>query len=208
MPSLLSSISSLQRTPVAREIRQKMLVFSSFQYRKSQDLFNELCFCLLTANFNAKKSLEIQGKAGTLFLTGTEKQISKFLKAMGHRFPNTRAHFIYLAQVHKDTLRDELFSINGKLEKREWLVKNIKGLGFKESSHFLRNIGFFDYAIIDFHIIDILVGNKIIKRPKTLNKKNYLAIEKKLQVLGNKSKLTLGELDLYLWYLETGTIYK
>ena len=104
--------------------------------------------------------------------------------------------------------QEKIFSIKDRYEKREWLVKNIKGLGFKESSHFLRNIGFFDYAIIDFHIVDILVDNKIIQKPKNLNKENYLTIEKKLEKLANKTNLSLGELDLYLWYMETGTVYK
>ena len=69
-------------------------------------------------------------------------------------------------------------------------------------------MGFDDYAIIDFHIIDILVDNKIIKKPKTLTKKRYLEIEDKLRGLADKTALTLAELDLYLWYLETGKILK
>ena len=93
-------------------------------------------------------------------------------------------------------------------ELREWLITNIKGLGWKESSHFLRNIGYKDSAIIDFHILDILEKNKIIKKPKTLNKTNYLNIENKLRKLSKKLNLNLAQLDFYLWYLETGKILK
>ncbi len=208
MNQLISKINSLKKSALGKTIERKKQSFSSFQKKNNQEIFKELCFCLMTANFNAMRAVEIQKSGGNLFLSGTESQLSKLLKANGHRFPNTRAHFISLAQAHKDDIRDKIFSIKDNLERREWLVKNIKGLGFKESSHFLRNIGFFDYAIIDFHIVNILVDNKIIKKPKNLNKENYLAIEKKLLVLSKESKLTLGELDLYLWYLETGTIYK
>ena len=91
---------------------------------------------------------------------------------------------------------------------REWIVKHIKGLGYKEASHFLRNIGFDDYAIIDFHIVDILEKHKLIRKPKTMTKKRYLEIEKVLQEIGSKSKMTMAELDLYLWYLETGKVLK
>ena len=91
---------------------------------------------------------------------------------------------------------------------REWIVKNVRGLGYKEASHFLRNIGFDDYAIIDFHIVDILTDHKIIKKPKTLTKGKYLEIEDLLRNLANKTGLTLAELDLYLWYMETGKILK
>ena len=91
---------------------------------------------------------------------------------------------------------------------RKWFVKNIKGYSYKEASHFLRNIGYEDYAIIDFHIVDLLIKENIIKKPKTLTPKIYLQIEKKLYKLGKKLNLSLGELDLYLWYLETGKILK
>ena len=93
-------------------------------------------------------------------------------------------------------------------ELREWLVKNVKGIGYKETSHFLRNIGFDDFAIIDFHIIDILAKYDLIEKPKALTRKKYLEIEKILKKIAEKSGLNLAELDLYLWYMETGKILK
>ena len=71
------------------------------------------------------------------------------------------------------------------------MIKNIKGLGYKESSHFLRNIGFDDYAIIDFHIVDILVKHNLIERPKSLTKRKYLEIEDTLRDLARETNLTL-----------------
>ncbi|MDD3245216.1 MAG: N-glycosylase, partial [Candidatus ainarchaeum sp.] len=135
-------------------------------------------------------------------------QLSNKLKEYGHRFPNTRANFICLSRIYKDNLKEELFKNKTEENKREWLVKNIKGLGYKEASHFLRNIGYKDLAIIDFHIIDILVDNKKIEKPKTITKAKYLEIENILRKLGKKVNLSLAELDLYLWFLETGKIYK
>ena len=88
------------------------------------------------------------------------------------------------------------------------MVNNVKGLGYKESSHFLRNIGFDDYAIIDFHIVDVLVNYNLINKPKTITKKKYLEIENVLKRLAKETNLTLAELDLYLWYMETGKILK
>lgn len=78
----------------------------------------------------------------------------------------------------------------------------------KESSHFLRNIGYFDVAIIDKHIINLLVSEELIEKPKTISVKKYLDIEKLLRELAYKTELTLGELDLYLWSEETGKILK
>ena len=73
---------------------------------------------------------------------------------------------------------------------------------------FLRNIGYTDYAIIDFHIIDLLVSYNLILKPKTLTRNKYLEIEKILKNIGKELNLNLAELDLYLWYLETGKILK
>jgi len=166
-----------------------------------------MCFCLLTANFNAEKSIKIQDKVGGCFHNKSKKEITKKLKEYGHRFPNKRAEYIYESKKCKNKLKN-VIDFHDKEAIREWFVKNIKGLGYKEVSHFLRNIGFDDYAIIDFHIIDILVRHDIIKKPKTLTKKKYLEIENKLRKIAEKTNLTLAELDLYLWYLETGKILK
>ncbi len=87
-------------------------------------------------------------------------------------------------------------------------MANVKDLGYKESSHFLRNIGFKGSAIIDFHIIDILADNRLIERPKALTKSDYLRIEGVLGNIAKKADLNLSELDLYLWYLETGKVLK
>lgn len=80
----------------------------------------------------------------------------------------------------------------------------------KEASHFLRNIGFKNYAVIDFHIVDVLVKNDLIEKPKSksLTSKKYLEIEEVLRKLAKETKTNLGELDLYLWYHETGKILK
>ena len=73
----------------------------------------------------------------------------------------------------------------------------------------MRNIGYKNLAIIDFHILDLLVKNNLLKeKPKTLTKGKYLEIENILRKLAQKLCITLAELDLYLWYLETGKIVK
>lgn len=198
MDKLLKSIDSLKGTSVKSVVKSRL---GEFKAKRSKDeLFIELCFCLLTANFNAERSIRIQNDIGKGFLTLPEGALAAKLKQLGHRFPNARAKYIVAARKHKDSL----------VLDREWLVKNILGLGYKEASHFLRNVGFHDYAIVDFHIVDLLVKNNIIKPVKTrsLTKARYLAIEDKLRVIGNESGTNLAELDLYLWFMETGKVLK
>ena len=166
-----------------------------------------MCFCLLTANYNAERSIMIQNEIGECFINDSKEALSEKLKKYGHRFPNARAEYISESKKCKEKLK-EIIKFHDKNALREWIVKNVKGLGYKECSHFLRNIGFDDYAIIDFHIIDILVNHKIIKKPKTLTKNKYIEIENVLRKLAAKTNLTLAELDLYLWYMETGKILK
>ena len=136
-----------------------------------------------------------------------KKLLSKKLRQHGYRFPNTRAAYITESVKFKDLLPSIIQKL-GWHERRAWLVDNIKGLGYKEASHFLRNIGFDDYAIIDFHILDLLERYHLIEKPKTLTVKKYREIEKILQTIATRTNLTLAELDLYLWFLETGKILK
>ncbi len=206
MEKLLESIETLKGS-VGTLVNTRIKEFKGIDRESSDDLFNELCFCVLTANFNAEKCIKIQREIGEEFLTLSEEELAKKLAELGHRYPNTRAKYISESAKYKDSLKNIIQSSDGK-ELREWLVKNIKGFGYKEASHFLRNIGFDDYAIIDFHIIDILVRYNLIKRPKSLSKKRYLEIENTLNDIARKLDFSLAELDLYLWYIETGKILK
>jgi N-glycosylase/DNA lyase len=153
----------------------------------------------LTANSTAERCIDVQKKVNNGFLNLSETELQKKLKKYGCRFHTKRAGYISEARKFKDKL----------ILEREWLVENIKGLGMKEASHFLRNIGYGDYAIIDFHIVDLLLKNNLIKKKfKTLTKKTYLELEGILKKIADKTKLNLAELDLYLWYMETGKVLK
>ena len=140
---------------------------------------------------------------GNLSNTVEDPDIQKKLKEI-YRFHTIRAGYLYEARnsFKKVNIHDK--------DIRNHLVKKIKGLGMKESSHFLRNIGFKNVAIIDFHIMDLLARNGLIEKPKnkSLTPKKYLEIENVLKKIAKETGLNLGELDLYLWYEETGKILK
>lgn len=176
--------------------------------KQSREIFKELCFCILTANFNAEKSIKIQKEMGEGFLTLSESRLAKKLKELGHRHPNKRAGYIALARKYRDSLKGIIKRFDDESESREWLVKNIKGIGYKEASHFLRNMGYENLGVIDFHIADLLARHKLIEKPRALTKRKYLEIEELLRKIGGKLNLNLAELDLYLWYMETGKVLK
>ena len=78
----------------------------------------------------------------------------------------------------------------------------------KEASHFLRNMIYCDIAIIDFHILNILRKYGLISDREKITNKRYIEIERLLDNISKKLKITLSKLDLYLWYLETGKVLK
>ncbi len=204
MDALVDAIED-KRSQVGCLVDSRMKEFKCTRTR--DELFSELCFCILTANFNAERAIKIQEEIGDGFITLPEKKLAIQLKKLGHRYPNARAKYIVEARKYRDKLPEILDSLQGN-ELREWFVENIKGLGYKEASHFLRNIGFDDYAIIDRHIINIMVEYGLIERPKNISGKKYLEMEEILRKLGSKLGLTLAELDLILWCKKTGKVLK
>ena len=86
----------------------------------------------------------------------------------------------------------------------------MKGLGWKESSHFLRNVGYFDVAILDRHIVSNMREHRLTQEDdkKGLTKRRYLEYERLLEYVAERVDMTLGEMDLYLWYRKTGKVLK
>jgi N-glycosylase/DNA lyase len=189
---------------VDRRINQ----FKQLNNGLSSVIFKELCFCILTANYDAEKAIRIHKSIDDGFLELTELELAEKLKILGYRFPNKRARYIVEARKHQHKIKSIVGSSINDNEFREWLVSNILGIGYKEASHFLRNIGFKDVAIVDFHIMDLLDRCKLIDKPRTLSKGKYLKIESILKEISERAGVSLAELDLYLWYLETGKILK
>lgn len=208
MKKLIVLVNDLQNSAIKEIIDKRMLEFEEFGRQTSQEIFKELCFCFLTANFSAEEGIRIQNEINNGFLHLSEGQLAKLLKELGHRFPNARAKFIYNSRIHKDNLKNILESLGNEIAIREWIVNHIKGIGMKEASHFLRNIGYKNIAIIDFHILDLLERQGLIEKPKSMTPNKYIEIENILKKLADKTGISLGELDLYLWYHETGKVLK
>ncbi|MGI9533773.1 MAG: N-glycosylase/DNA lyase, partial [Thermodesulfobacteriota bacterium] len=133
-----------------------------------------------------------------------------------YRFYNIRSDYIfhtreYLKNSYGFKIRELLDSFNCDTDRRDFfaLNKNIKGIGFKEASHFLRNIGYKGYAILDKHILNSLVELNVIDENKLpSNRKRYLEIEKKYKIYAEYNDFDVDELDLLLWSEKTGKILK
>lgn len=200
---LVSEVRQLRKSPISRTVKKRLSEFKALG--RSNDWFSELCFCILTANSKARTALSIQEKLGSKgFCSLPEKELAATIRGHKHRFHNTKAGYICEARKYRGIKK----ILEKEKDPREWLVKNVKGLGWKEASHFLRNVGFTDYAILDRHILDLMQRDGIARKPKTLGRKSYLAIEQKLRKVADKVGMSLAELDLYMWYLKTGEVLK
>lgn len=208
---LLTKVNQLKKQEIAKTVNARIKEFEEVG-KEDKAIFSELCFCILTANSTAERCIKVQQEAGEQFHSLEENKLAEKLRKAGCRFHTKRAGYISEARQHKKELLNLVKKTQNKEISqetlRDWIAETIKGLGMKESSHFLRNIGFKNIAIIDFHIIDLLEKEKIIKKPKKLDKKTYLEIENTLKEITKKANLNLAELDLYLWYIETGRVLK
>lgn len=174
-----------------------------------EKVFSELCFCILTANFSAGGGLRVQEEIGEGFLKLSRSVLSRRLKSLGYRYPNTRAKYIVEARKRCEEVLKIINEDDDPARVRRWLADNLLGIGFKEASHFLRNIGFKNLAIIDKHVLRVLYKYGYIESiPKTVSRARYLEIEKILSKIAGELNMTLAELDLYLWYMATGRILK
>jgi len=208
LDKLAEAVKKLKNSKVRNLIDARVKEFMENRNKPIDEIFKELCFCLLTANFSAERSLRIQEEIEGGFLTLSENELVEKLRELGHRYPKSRAKYIVKARKMIFQLEDVLHSSLSERALRDWLVKNVVGLGYKEASHFLRNIGFMNLAIIDIHVIDILSRYGVIRKPRTLTKRKYMKIEEVLNKIAEKIGLSLGVLDLYLWYMETGKVLK
>ncbi|KYK26778.1 N-glycosylase [Euryarchaeota archaeon SM23-78] len=216
MRKLTESVKKLKKSKVKILIDKKLKEFEAFKNKNNKDWFCELCFCILTANSKAKTAINIQKEVrANGFCTWCLNDIKGAIKKYKHRFHNNKAKFIVEARKHLN-IKDKIKKVvkqkgqqDGQSGAREWLVKNIKGLGYKEASHFLRNVGYFDVAILDRHVLNLMYEDGVIKEiPKTLSKKKYLEIENKFLQLASKLGMSPAELDLYLWSMKTGVVLK
>lgn len=171
----------------------------------------ELLFCILTPQSKAKICWDSVCKISKSDIFNLKKEeIKECLN--GVRFPNNKTKYIIEAinflKMNPGFIKN-LENMDEK-ERREYIVKRFKGIGFKEASHFLRNIGLGEnLAILDRHILkNLLKLNVIDEIPKTLTRKKYLEIEEKMEEFSKYSGIPMEELDLLLWFKETGEVFK
>lgn len=209
---MTEEVLRLSEDPELRSmVENRIAEFLEIKEMGTEKWFEELAYCLLTAYSSARLGqLCVDALCDrNALLQGDLDQVVHILRTLGHRFAEKRAEYIFNARELAPTLKGTIQGFQDIKAAREWLAKNVKGIGFKESSHFLRNVGYLDVAIIDRHIISNMVDHGILKeRPKSITKRRYLEYELILAEVARRVGMTLGEMDLYLWYRKTGKVLK
>jgi len=200
---------------------------SNWKSKKEEKLWSELCFCILSANVNyelAKSTLKHLSSMGFLnpvwlskkhALNKLEKELEKPMylpkKRDGglrqYRYPKKRSEQLvkaskFLYKKHKG-IKSILMNFSNAIDARQFLASNISGIGIKEASHYLRNIGYCDsLAIIDIHILNFLKNlfSININKKSGISNKMYLFLEKILANFAKFHNLTLSILDMAIWH--------
>ena len=200
----------------AREIRKRLAEFRAVWKAGSDErLWEELVYCIFTAGASARMGLRSVEAVRHLLLTGDQSALTQALQGV-HRYPVARPGYIVVTRtfLHEDCgmrLRERLEGFDDALARRDWLARErrIKGLGYKEASHFLRNVGFKGYAILDKHILRSLAELGVIKSPEPpTTRSRYLETEERLRQFAHDVAIDFDELDLVLWSMKTGEILK
>lgn len=175
------------------------------------EYFYELVYCLLTPQssaVNAGKAVRLL-REHDLLHRDVDPEPLLHQKDFYIRFHKTKAKHLLGIKCQLETIVLHLANGSSDCELREWLIGNVRGLGWKEASHFLRNVGHRDLAILDRHILKNLVRFGVIRRlPKTLTPKRYRSIEKRFLAFAREVGISMDELDLLFWSMETGEILK
>lgn len=204
------------------EIEERLKEFDEVGELSDYRLFIELVFVILTSQTEAEKAWDAAEELDdrNLLLEGNKQQIARVIERNEVQYEQNKASYIVdnrelLCQPTLQNPTNEL-KLKEKLDfsdldkTREWLVDNIKGLGWKGASHFLRNIGHGDgIAIISSHIINQMNELEVVDSADApSSKEDYLEMEERLKQFSQEIGIDIKALDLVLWSMKTGEVFK
>lgn len=190
-------------------IQARLLDFSRIA---PADYFYELAYCLMTPQSSAIHADAVVSILRSRQFLEIGFDPESILREKQHyiRFHRNKARYLLEIRQTLEAILNALSNGHTSEGMREWLVENVKGFGYKEASHFLRNIGRNSgLAILDRHILRNLRRYGAIRRiPASLSKKQYFSIEKRFREFSSLVGIPMDELDLLFWSTETGEIRK
>lgn len=207
---------------VKKDVKARIRSFRDLRDAGEERVFQELVFVILTSQTEAEKawSAAERLRKENLLIDGSEPEIKTVLESEDIQYPENKARYIKenRRELNQPTLSDpekglklkEKISDRDPEKAREWLVDNVRGLSWKGASHFMRNTGRGkEFAIISSHIVGKMHQLGLIDDLEMPSgKEEYLEYEKLLEEFSEDIGIPLEELDLVLWSMETGEVFK
>jgi N-glycosylase/DNA lyase len=184
-------------------------------------LWTELACCMLSSQvpYETAQAAAVRLEASGLFLKEgaapreLEVALAELLRcpfdiggaSRRYRFPDSRARQLTatIMEVRREArgLSDLLGSFGDIEIARGWFVTNAKGLGPKQASMFLRNVGAsYDLAVLDRHLINYMMMMGLTADPKpTRSMADYRRDEIVLRDHAASFGLPVGFLDWAVW---------
>lgn len=178
---------------------------SNVKYEVSQAFANLILKKGLCKIDLAKYSIEYYYKEFFDILT-TKIQLLNSDKTSKYRFPKIRTDNICKTiqniYLNNSSIKEILFNSIHCYDARNKIIKNVSGVGPKQASMFLRNIGYTkDLAILDTHVLKFinLIDNNQTNPKKISNLNYYQSLEKNLQDYAASTQFKLATLDYAIW---------
>lgn len=176
--------------------------------------FREVLLCILTPQsspYHAEAAM-VQLEERGFFCGGlSEDEVAEVLRTPAQyvRFHRVKAVRLLRAREQRDAI-DQLLSLGlSPREERDKLRALVCGLGMKEASHALRNIGRCGLAILDRHILRALCDcGMLSEMPRSISDRRYRELESLFLSLADQLQESPDILDLYLWARATGSVFK
>lgn len=186
----------------------------SFNVLDPKVMFGRMVYCFLTPQTKAEFAKEAckrlfaedffsrRYKKEDFFFHATQEELATCLRQNKVRFHNQKAEKLILWRMMGEDKIKAMLKIPCEEGKREFLVREVKGIGLKEASHFLRNVGMGkDLAILDRHILRFMQENALLPETTDFSKvsKNYKEWEKVFISFVHSQNLTAQEADFAIW---------
>jgi N-glycosylase/DNA lyase len=207
---------------VEEEVSDRLEDFRDLRDASEYRWFMELCFVICSSQTEGKKAWEAVEELDdkNLLAEGNTSQISKVLASHGVSYEDNKAEYIVsnreelsqptLSNPTRELRLKDRLNLEDHGKAREWLAEEMKGVGMKGASHFLRNVGYgSDFAILSGHILSTMseLGYLDDASPPE-GAEEYLKKEENLLQLSERLGIDLGALDLVLWSYRTGEVFK
>jgi thermostable 8-oxoguanine DNA glycosylase len=167
------------------------------------DIFYNLCFCILVPQTRFSTVSTVIQKLKDNGFYSSQISREKLLELISSiRFKNRKVDYLLKMKNEYDLFYSKLNEVllqtdSDSRAKRKFVIGRIKGMGLKASSHFLRNLGLDDLAIVDTHILQHLC----VKDKKF----DYFNIEDEIRFRAASLNVSVAVYDALIWKQRSGT---